>query len=160
MHPEKGKTVVACAIKAANALLETADWINLRNAHRVLVWVKHEGVNATSLVLKLQQATAVAGTGKADIAVTVPIYADDDAGTGSDTLVKQTAAATYTIAPATQGSALVCFDVDPARVLSAGFDCLRVAATGGHGSNNVFAWYEIETRDRGPVASMPSAITD
>ncbi|MFA7121887.1 MAG: hypothetical protein WC277_10455 [Bacilli bacterium] len=158
MHPEKGKVVVANDIAAANAL--DADWISVKNAHRVLVWLKHSGTNDTDLVLKLQEATAVAGTSSADIAVTMPIYADTDAGTGSDTMAKQTDAATFTIDPATQGSTLVCFDVDPARVLSDGFDCIRIAATGGHGSNNVFAWYEIETRYRGPVASMPSAITD
>ena len=160
MHPEKGKTVVAKDISAADALLETADWISLKNVHKALVWVKHSGVNATNLVLKLQEATNVAGGSADDIATTFPIWADVDAGTGSDTLVRQTDAATFTISPATQGSALVCFEVDPARLLSAGFDCIRLASTGGHGSNNVVAWYELEYRYAGPADTMPSAITD
>lgn len=158
MHPEKGKTVVANDIAAANAI--SADWISLKNVHKALVWVKHSGVTDTDLTLKLQEATAVAGTSAADIAVTMPIWADTDCGTGSDTLVKQTAAATYTIDPATAGGTLVCFEVDPARVLSAGFDCIRLAATGGNASNNVFAWYELEYRYAGPADSMPTAITD
>ena len=158
MHPEKGKTVVANDIAAANAI--SADWISLKNVHKALVWVKHSGVNATNLVLKLQEATAVAGTSAADISTTMPIWADTDAGTGSDTMVAQTAAATFTISPATQGSTLVCFEVDPARLLSAGFDCLRLAATGGNASNNIFAWYELEYRYAGTADTMPSAITD
>ena len=54
MHPEKGKVVVANDIAAANAL--DADWISVKNAHRVLVWLKHSGTNDTDLVLKLQEA--------------------------------------------------------------------------------------------------------
>lgn len=160
MHPEKGKTVVAYGIAAANALLTNAAMISLKNVHKLLVYVKHDGVNATSLVLKMQRAKDVAGTDVEDVAATFPIWADTDAGSASDTLERKTAAATYTIAPATAGKSLVCFEIDPARVLSAGFDCVRVAATGGHGSNNVFAWYECEYRYAGPADTMPSAIVD
>lgn len=145
MGPENSKVVVGYDIGAANALATSADWIDCKNALKVYVWCKHSGTNDTDLTIELQEATDVAGTSAADITATMPIWADSDAGSSSDTLVRQTDAATYTIDPAAAGSSLVCFQFDPSK-FSDGFDCLRIKGNGGDASNNVFAWYEIEPR--------------
>lgn len=143
-------------IQAANAL-SIGDYICMKNVNKAWAVITHVGANDTDMVLKFNEATDVAGSGAADMTKTVPIWSDIDAGTGSDTLVRQTDAATYTIDPATMNPVMVVMEFDPSK-FSAGFDCVALKATGGHGSNNVHVLWILEMRYKG--IPFPTVITD
>jgi hypothetical protein len=157
--PEEFKLVLGGSvlpIQAANAL-STGDYICCKNVQKAWAVITHQGANDTDLVLEFSEATDVAGSGAADVTKTVPNWRDNDAGTGSDTLVKQTDAATVTIDPATQNPVLVVMEWDPAK-FTAGYDCIAVKGNNGHGSNNVHVLWILEMRyaDNQP----PSVIID
>ena len=78
---------------AANAV--ACDYISLKNVMACWLLVTHTGANDTDLVLTVKEASDVAGTGVQTIGRTVPIWLDADAGTTSDTLVRQTDATGY-----------------------------------------------------------------
>jgi hypothetical protein len=154
--PENLKIVSAMdGINAANAL--GGDYVSLKNAHKAWLVFQHDGTNDTDLTVGVNEATTVAGGSATAITATMPIWVDSDAGTQSDTLVRQTDAANYVIDPATEGTCLLVIEVDPAK-LSAGFDCVAVVGTGGHASNNVSAHWYLESRY--PGDQPPSAIVD
>lgn len=139
---------------AGNGIGTSADWVCLKNVHRAFVFVKHAGANDTDLVIGVKEATAVAGTSAAAITATFPIWTS--AGTTSaDTWTKETNAASYTIDPATKGSAIVIMQIDPS-IFSAGFDCLQVYTTGGHASNFVDAAYilQMSFKDPSPISAI------
>ena len=117
---------------AANAV--ACDYISLKNVMKFWFLVTHTGANDTDLVLTVKEATSVAGGSVQTIGRTVQIWLDADAGTTSDTLVRQTDATGYTIDPATQDGVQIVFQIDPA-YLSAGFDCVNLGDSGGHASN-------------------------
>ena len=116
---------------AANAV--ACDYISLKNVMACWLLVTHTGANDTDLVLTVKEASDVAGTGVQTIGRTVPIWLDADAGTTSDTLVRQTDATGY-IDPAVQNGVQIVFQIDPS-YLSAGFDCINLGDSGGHASN-------------------------
>jgi hypothetical protein len=141
---------------AADDIDTNADYVCLKNVHRAFILVKHAGANDTDLVIGVKEATAVAGTSAAAITTTFPIWTS--AGTTSaDAWTKETNAATYTIDPATKGSAIVIMQIDPS-ILSAGFDCIQVYTTGGHADNFVDAMYVLQMSFKDP--SPVSAIVD
>lgn len=144
------------AILAGNAL-STADYVCMKNVNKAWLVLVHQGANDTDLVVSFSEATAVAGTGAAAVTATMPIWKDVDAGSASDTLSRQTDAASLTIDPATQNPVLAVFEWDPAK-FSAGYDCLAVVGTGGHASNYVMAMWFLDTRY--PADQPPAAITD
>src|SRR3990167_9469898 len=95
---------------AANAV--TCDTVSLKNILRFWWLIYHAGANDTDLTLTPTQATDVAsGTNKAT-STTHVIWKDVDAGTTSDTLVAQTAAASLVIDPATEDPVVAIIEVD------------------------------------------------
>lgn len=153
-NPEKDK-VVKLYHGAANAV--SCDYISCKNAAGMvyfLVYHQDEG-NDTDLVLSLKEATDVAAGTNSAVTATFPIWVDADAGTSSDTLVRQTAAASYTIdTGASAGDDhLVILQWDPAKH-TAGYDCITVIGTGGNASNTVSIFAIADSKYGGALPSM------
>lgn len=142
---------------AANAV--ACDVISCKLANRVWFLILHTGANDTDLTLQLQEATDVAaGTNKA-VTTACPIWRDDDAGTTSDTPVRQTDDDNIVIDPATQAPVLAVIEWDPAKHdVANGYDCIYLADTGGHAGNfcHIFGLVQMKYRQSTP----PSVIVD
>jgi len=143
-------------IQAANAL-STGDYICCKHVHKAWAIITHVGSNDTDLLLEFSEATAVDGTGAADVTATFPIWRDNDAGTSSDTFTRSTDAATANIDPATQNPVLIIMEWDPAKH-TAGYDCIAVKGNNGHASNNVHVLWVLLMDDHG--IPFPTVITD
>lgn len=155
MFPETHKIVWALNGGAANSF--TCDTVCCKNAKKVWFLIKHKGTTDTDLTLSLKEATDVAsGTNRA-VTATFPIWADVDHGTSSDTLVRQSDAASYTIDPALEGPTLVVLEWDPAKHTD-GYDCVYVVGSGGNASNTVDIVAIVEMKYQ--QASLPSVIID
>ena len=153
--PEDYKVMVIAPTAAANGA--TYDIISCKNALKVWFIVMHQGTNDTDLTLSLVESTDVAGTTTTAVTATFPIYVDTNAGTASDTLVKQTEAASYTVNTGVTTDQLVVIEWDPAK-FSSGYDCIQLADTGGNASNYLTALAVIAPRY--PQQSQVTAITD
>jgi hypothetical protein len=153
--PENYKIVQVAPTAAANAA--AYDLINCKDAIKVWFVIQHQGTNDTDITISLQEAVQVAGTTTTAVTATFPIWVDTNAGTASDTLVKQTDAANYTINTGVTTDQLVVLEWDPVKHTD-GYDCIRLADTGGNAGNYVTALAIIETRY--PSATPPTAIVD
>jgi len=145
---------------AANAVV--CDTVSLKNVLKFGWLIFHSGANDTDLVLTPTQATNVASGTNAPTAAVHKIWKDIDAGTTSDTLVPQTAAASLTIDPATENPVLAFIEVDPELHLTqaSDYDCVYLADSGGHGSNTVQIFGLALMKDQGAPALTTSIITD
>lgn len=154
--PENYKLVMMDAPCLANAL--ACDYICCKNAHKVWFVIQHYGAGGdTDLVLSLTEATNVAAGTTSAVTATFPIWADATAGTASDTMTKQTDAASYTIDTGASTDHLVVIEWDPAKH-TAGYDCVTISDTGGNVGNYVSVLAIIHQRY--PQATPPSAIID
>lgn len=155
--PERYKIVqLDAANTAANAL--DCDIISCKDAHKIWFVISHySGGGDTDLVLSLVESTDVAGSTTTAVTATFPIWSDANAGTTSDTLVKQTDAASYTIDTGAGTDYLVVIEWDPAKH-SSGYDCIKLSHSDGNASNVVNALAIIATRY--PQGTPPAAITD
>ena len=140
---------------AANAV--ACDVVSMKYFSKGWFIVVHTGSTDTDLTLALYEATDVAAGTNAAITVAVPNWLDADAGTTSDTLVRQTDAYSFTIDPLTQNGVLYVIEVDPA-ILSSGYDCVYLADTNGNASNICTILFAGLPRYK--QASLPTAITD
>lgn len=154
--PEEFK-VVKLYHGAANAV--ACDYIS-ENDVLGKVWFvifHYGGGGDTDLVLSLTEATEVAGSTTSAVTATFPIWADTDAGTSSDVLVRQADAASYTIDTGAGADALVVIEWDPAKH-TAGYDCITVTDSGGNASNTCTVLAVYEAKSKG--ATLAAAITD
>lgn len=138
---------------AANAV--TCDTISMKNFHHGAFVVRHAGSADTDLTLTVTQATDVAaGTNKA-MAANVAIYADVDAGTSSDTLVRMSDAKAYTIDTGEAPNQLVVFEVKASDLdTTNGYDCVYLADSGGNASNTVsITWIGVPRYSGIPLSS-------
>lgn len=155
--PEEYKLVRIYNATAANSAAIT-DYLCCKNAHKVWFLISNYGNTGSNPVISLKEATTVAGGSAAAVTATFPIWVDVDHGIASDTLVKQTDAASYTLdLSATSQAGFIVFEWDPAKHTS-GFDCIAVEWTNGNGSNNMHVLAVIA--ERYPQATPPSAIID
>lgn len=137
--------------------LGTGDYISLKNAvGKAYAVIVHQGTNDTDLTVEISKATDVAGTGAEDITDTLRIWKDDDFGSGSDTLVRQTDAATNVIDASAESPAIVIIEVDPAAL--GDFDCVAVKGNNGHASNDLCVLWFVQSRY--PADPSPTMITD
>lgn len=133
------------------------DVVSMKNFHKGWFVIIHTGAADTDLTLALYEATDVAAGTNAAVTTTVPIWADTNMGTSSDTLVRQTDAYSYTIDTGLYPNQLVVMEIDPA-ILSSGYDCVYLADTDGNASNTCTILFLGQSRF--PQASLPTAITD
>ena len=130
---------------ASNALADTSDAIKLTNAAGVLIIVHEDfAVDANQLVLTVHEgATAAeAAAGTYPISATFPIWVNLTAQT-SDTLTRQTDAATYTVNGVAGGNAIVCFYID-ASILTSGREWIHLGAAAGDAGNLVSVLYQLD----------------
>lgn len=146
---------VLCYQGAANAV--DCDVVSLKNIQRGAFVVIHSGANDTDLTLSLYESSNVAKGSTAAITTACPNWLDADAGTTSDVLVAQTDAYSLTIDPATQNAVVWVLQVDPA-ILSAGYDCVYLADSGGDAGNVCTILFAGVPRYAG--ASLAASITD
>jgi len=153
--PENYKIVMVAPTAAANGV--TYDIVSCKDAVKVWFVVTHVGSSDTDCTLSLVEATGVGGSTTA-VTATFPIWVDNDAGTTSDTLARQTDAASYKIDVGAGGAnQVVVIEWDPAKH-SSGYDCIQLADANGNANNNLTALAIIETRY--PQASLTTAIVD
>ena len=145
---------------AANAV--TCDTVSLKNVLKFWWLIFHAGANDTDLTLTPTQATDVASATNKAPSATHRIWSDIDAGTASDTLVQQTAAASLVIDPATEDPVLAVIEVDPDLHLDreGGYDCVYLADSGGHASNTIRIFGLALMKDQGQGALAQSIIID
>jgi hypothetical protein len=155
--PENFKIVLVAPIAAANGV--TYDVISCKDALKVWFIVSHIGDSDTDCTLSLVESTDVAGTTTTAVTATFPIWVNKTVNTSSDTLTRQTDAASYAIntTTAAERDQLVVIEWDPAK-FSSGYDCIQLADTGGNASNNMTALAIIQPRYQG-VATQ-TVITD
>lgn len=154
--PENCKLVPVGLPSAANGL--TCDRINCKDAKKVWFIISHAGSSDTDLTLTLNEATKVTGGSTTAVTATCPIWQNTAAGTASDALTRLgTDAAAVTINTTTTVPQFAVIEWDPMKH-TAGYDCISLADSGGHGSNFLSIVAVIETRL--PQALVPSAIID
>ena len=152
--PEQFKIVEALKPQT-NAGALTSDYVSLKNVNMAWIVVNLQQANAATLALTVNEATLVDGTGTTAILKTFPIWSNLDTA-ASDSLVKRTAAASYTTDAGVKNK-IVVIQIDPA-ILSAGFDVICFMCGASNAANIVGALYVLQTRygQDGP----PAAITD
>jgi hypothetical protein len=152
--PTKFKVVQAFAPKTTNAAL-TSQVITCKNAIRV--WLSLHFTNAVGFasVPTIKQATDIAaGTNAAG--PTCRIWANEDCA-ASDTLVAQTAGASYTMAADIKNKHIV-FEIDPASLTDT-YDCVYCTiATSSQATDFVSGEWIIQTNFA--QATPPTAILD
>jgi hypothetical protein len=152
--PTNRKIVQAFAPKTTNAAL-TSQVITLKGA--VKVWLVLHFTNAVGFasVPTIKQATDIAaGTNAAG--PTCRVWANEDTA-ATDTLVAQTAGASYTMAADVKNK-IVVFEIDPAS-LTDGYDCIYCTiATSSQATNFVSGEFVIAPNFQ--QATIPTAILD
>ncbi len=134
----------------------TADYVSLKNVHRAWVIVELTQAVAHATVVSLMRATAVAPTGATAVTETVPIWENEATGT-SDTLVRQTDAASITLTADAENKTVVML-IDPAKLTDT-FDCIAAKLSdSSQATNFASVTYLLETRYA--QATPPTAITD
>ena len=133
----------------------TSDVISLKNAVRASIIVDLTQAVGHATVVSLKQATDVAaGTNAAGPAS--GLWANEDTA-ATDTLVKQTDAASYTVTANIKHKQVV-FDVDPA-ALTDGYDCVYVTLSDSSQATN-FVNAQAIVRTSYQRATPPAVITD
>lgn len=133
----------------------TTDVVSLKNAIRATFIVHLTQAVGHATLISLKQATDVAaGTNAAG--PTSQIWANEDVAT-SDTLVKQTDAASYTVTNDIKNK-MVVIEVDPA-ALTDGYDCVYLLFGASSQATNLVS-VEILIRSNFQKATPPAAITD
>lgn len=142
---------------AANAL-GTCDYISMKNCHSVLITVMQAYGGDTDLVLSIKQATDVAATGAKVMSGAMQFAINTDTSL-TDTMVKQTAAAGYTIDTGAGKDQIVQFLLDVSLLdVANGFDCIALHSTGGNASSIASVLYQVVPRYAG--GTPPTRITD
>ncbi len=152
--PTSYKKVVAFAPKTTNAAL-TSQVVTLKNAVKATLTLIFTNAVGFASVPTIKQATDIAAATNA-AGPTCRIWANEDVA-ATDTLVAQTAGASYTMAADVKLKHVV-FEIDPAS-LTDGYDCVYCTiATSSQATNFVSGEWEIRTNFA--QATPPSAILD
>lgn len=133
----------------------TSDAVSLKNAIKATILIDVTQAVGHASVFTLKQATDVAVGTNADGPAS-RIWANEDVA-ASDTLVAQTAAASYTVTNDIKKKQIV-FEVDPA-ALTDGYDCIYVTVGDSSQATN-FANITALIETNFQRATPPAAITD
>ena len=157
--PENFKVVDATAGVITTSGGITSNYVSLKHAHKAWIVLQFTQAGSDASVIQPKVATAVAPTGATNITFPAEIWANEDTAT-SDTLVKQTAATSYTLT-ADIAKKMVIIEIDPDDVVAMGvtYDCLGFAISAGQKATNFVAGYFI-LGARYAQATPPTAITD
>lgn len=153
--PETFKIVDASAGPVTTNGGVTFDYVSLKNCHKAWIVLQFTQAVAHATVVQPKRATAVDGTGVANIAHSAPIWANEDTAT-SDTFVAQTAGTSYTLTADIKKKQVI-VEIDPAAI--GDYDVLGCTVSdSSQATNFVSAQYILWTRY--PQATPPAAITD
>ena len=151
--PEQTKIVEAIS-PATNAGALTGDYVKMNLAKRCFVVVHMTQGNAAQSAITIEQATAAGGTNHTAITNAVPIWSNLACAT-SDTLVRRTAAVSYTLDVGVAHK-IVVFEIDPA-TLADGYNWINVIVGASNAANIASAMY-IFTDLRYQQATPPAMI--
>ncbi len=154
--PQEFKIVDGITYLTTNGA-KVGDYVCLKNYHYCWVIFKFLHTNGAATTCGINRATAVAPTGATAMTEVAPIWVNLSTGV-TDTLVKQTDAATYVVAGTTTVNKMVVFGIDP-RALAATFDCIA-ATTTSNGQAGDFVGVTYLLQARYPQGTPPSAILD
>ena len=133
----------------------TSDVVSLKHAVRATIVIDINQAVGHATAFSLRQATDVAaGTNAAG--PTSEVWANEDVAT-SDTLVKQTSAASYTVTNDIKKKQIV-IEVDPA-ALTDTYDCVYITSADSSQATN-FASATVYIKSNFQQATPPAAITD
>lgn len=154
--PENYKIVDATAGPVTTNGGVTGQYVSAKTAQYVWLILSFTQAVGHATAITLKEATAVAGTGVQTVANTMQIWSNL-ATASTDTLVKRTAATSYTLGSGIAKMQVV-FGIDPAR-LSSGFDVVGFSiADSSQATNFVSGVYLLAARY--PQATPPTALTD
>lgn len=145
ISPETFPIIMCHEPAASNAVADTAQEISLKNADGCLIVVsEYTAGGDTDLVLTVHEGAtaAVAAAGTYAISATFPIWVNTSA-IASDTWVRQTDAASYTIDATLATPHLVAFYI-PASILTDGRPFIQLGTSGGNAGNIVSALYILD----------------
>lgn len=141
LNPEKFPIIQGHEPAAANAIVDTSDWIKLTNAAGLYIIVHHySGGGDTDLVLTVHEGAT--GTGTSALATAFQIWVNTDTSL-SDAMVKQTDAVTYTIDTGAGKDQIVVFYIDPS-ILTATYDWVQLGTSGGNAANYASVIYMLD----------------
>lgn len=161
MHPFTlpENTKIHGALKpAADAAGRAGRYVSLKNVHKMYVVVYIDQGNAATVALTITQAQDISGTGAKALAVTVPIWANQDVANG-DTLARQTDAVSFTTSAAVAEKCVVFEVQENALDLANGFKTIRVN-TGASNVANITSAVYVGAPLRYPGNASPSIITN
>lgn len=143
--PERFPTYEAHEIETADAVDDTSDWINLKDAAGCLITILHYYVADLDLVLTVHEGAT--GTGTTAISTVFPIWVNfNTASTDAavNTMVRQTDAASFTLDTGTYPyNNIIMFYID-ASILTATYDWIQLGTSGGHATNYMAATYTLD----------------
>ena len=127
-----------------DAILDTSDWISLKNAAGCLITFVHWYAADTAFTLSVHEGAT--GTGTTAITAVMPIWVNlNTASTDAavNTMVRQTDAANYEIVTSTTFDQMVQIYVD-ASILTATYDWIQLGCTAGNAGNYGAAIYQLD----------------
>ena len=132
--PERFPTYLAHEPALCDAILDTSDWICLKNAAGCLITYVHFYAGDDDMTFSVHEGATGAGT--TAITAVVPIWVNlNCASTAAaiNTMVRQTDAANYTLDTGDNATnVIIQFYID-ASILSAGYDWIQFGTTAGEG---------------------------
>lgn len=152
--------IVNLLAPAADAAGRTGAYVSLKNAVKAWIVVHMTQGHAATVQLDPLQATAVAGTGSKALTNNTNIWSNLDTAAG-DTLVRRTAAKTYTTDAGVKLKQVI-FEIDPAACMdiAGGFDCITVSTGASNAGNITEAQLFVLNKYSGPVDAIPTAVAD
>lgn len=154
---EKYKVVQGIQPRTTNAGF-SSDWVNLRNANRMIIVVNLTQAVGHATAFTLAQATSVTGGDTKAITNNCLIWANEDCA-ASDTLVRKTDAKAYTVAADVKNKVIV-FEVDPSNLdVANNFDCLSLTVADSSQATNIASVMFFQDSKYLEV-TKPSAITE
>lgn len=143
---------------AADAAGRASDIVSLKNCAKAFIVLHINQGNAATILITVNQAQDVAGTGSKVLANAVPIFSNLDT-VATDLMVRRTDAVNYTTDAGVKMK-IVIIEIDPSALdVANGFDCISFS-TGASNAANITQGLFILSGARYEQASMPSAILD
>jgi|1_EtaG_2_1085319.scaffolds.fasta_scaffold113690_2 hypothetical protein len=152
---EEWKLVNGSPVATTNGGI-TADYISVKNCHRVVIIADLLQAASHATALGFNEATAVDGTGAAAVTAVQKVWKNENIAS-TDTLEKGTDAATIAATAGTNNQQLV-IEVDLS-TLSAGFDCIAATLSDSSEATD-FAVINYLCETRYPQATPPTQITN
>jgi hypothetical protein len=133
----------------------TCDYVSLKNVIRAWIVLQFTQAVGHATAVQPRRATAVAGTGAADIAHSARIWANEDTA-ATDTLAAKTAATSYAVTNDVKKKQVI-IEIDPIEI--GAYDVLGCTISdSSQATNFVAGQYILQTGFR--QATPPAAITD